>query len=94
MKRLKLEGTLTKARQRYALEAALLLGFQSESAVFPAAGIDGDIPIPESDEELLSLWHLTEDHLPDGYVPAQGNGPVFDLDFRDKRGLECLFSKG
>lgn len=94
MKRLKLEGTLTKARQRYALEAALLLGFQSESAVFPAAGIDGDIPIPESDEELLSLWHLKEDHLPDGYVPAQGNGPVFDLDFRDKKGLECLFSKG
>ena len=46
MKRLRMDGLLTESRKRYAVEAALLLGFQTESAVFPIAGPDGEIPIP------------------------------------------------
>lgn len=94
MRQLKMDGILTESRKRYALDAALLLGFQSESAVFPVAGPAGEIPIPESDEELLSLWHLEGDDAQEGYVPAQGAGPVFELDFRKKKGLEYLFSRG
>ena len=94
MKRLRMDGLLTESRKRYAVEAALLLGFQTESAVFPIAGPDGEIPIPESDEELLSLWRLDGADMPDGYTPAQAAGPVFELDFRKRHGLEYLFSRG
>ena len=87
MKRLRMDGLLTESRKRYAVEAALLLGFQTESAVFPIAGPDGEIPIPESDEELLSLWRLDGADMPDGYTPAQAAGPVFELDFRKRHGL-------
>lgn len=94
MKKLRLKGDFTEKERGYALEAALLLGFQAESAVFPVYSEEGELEVPKSDAELAALWELKESKVPDGYVPAEKKGPVFELDFRKKKGLEYLFSRG
>lgn len=95
MERLRIEKPSCREEIKYALDAALLLGFQTESAVFPAAAPDGKIRVPKTEEELLSLWRLSGGMAPpEDYVPAQKTGPVFELDFREKKGLEYLFSRG
>ena len=52
MEKLKLAAGMTGEQKRYAIEAALLLGFQSETATFPVITADGEIPVPETMEEL------------------------------------------
>lgn len=94
MRRLRLNDRINKTQIKYALEAARLLGFQTESACFPIISRDGELPIPESEEELEMLWTISADPAPEGYAPAFKQGPVFDLDFRKRQGLETLFSRG
>ena len=94
MDQLRVERPSGREEMRYALEAALLLGFQSETAVFPIASPDGKRKLPETEGELSGFWKLTSAEMPQGYVPAKKKGPVFDLDFREERGLEYLFSRG
>lgn len=50
MKRLRFTADMTKEQKRNTVEAALLLGFQTETAVFPVAAADGEIPVPETKE--------------------------------------------
>ena len=45
MKRLRFTADMTKEQKRNTVEAALLLGFQAETAVFPVAAADGEIPV-------------------------------------------------
>ena len=52
MEKLKLAAGMTGEQKRYAVEAALLLGFQTETATFPVITADGEIPVPENMEEL------------------------------------------
>lgn len=95
MKRLRLEENLSKEEQRRAVDAALLLGFQTEAAIFPVIGADGIIPVPKTDEELLRLWGTAGNSAVAGFDPASvHSGPVFDLDFRAERGLETVFTRG
>ena len=95
MEKLKIREHMTAKEKQMALEAALLLGFQTESTVFPVAGPEGEIPVPDSEEELKALYRLTASELPEGYEPAKGHPePMFDLDFRKEKGLETIFSKG
>ena len=56
MEKLKLAAGMTGEQKRYAVEAALLLGFQTETATFPVITADGEIPVPENMEELKALW--------------------------------------
>lgn len=77
-----------------AIEAALLLGFQSESATFPIAGLDGDVEVPADKEALAALWKLNGTEAPAEYVPAKPEGELFQLDFRKKKGLETMFGLG
>ena len=51
MEKLKLAAGMTGEQKRYAVEAALLLGFQTETATFPVITADGEIPVPENMEE-------------------------------------------
>ena len=60
MKRLRFTADMTKEQKRNTVEAALLLGFQAETAVFPVAAADGEIPVPETKEEFRKLWKKTE----------------------------------
>lgn len=94
MRKLKVDARMDREKKRYAVEAALLIGFQTESAVFPAASLDGEIEVPDSEEKLLGLWTLGESESRPDYMPAQGKGPVFEIDFREKQGLENIFSRG
>lgn len=95
MKRLRFTADMTKEQKRNTVEAALLLGFQAETAVFPVAAADGEIPVPETKEEFRKLWKKTADAAPEGYEAASDHiGPVYDLDFREKTGLEKMFQKG
>ena len=55
MKRLRFTADMTKEQKRNTVEAALLLGFQAETAVFPVAAADGEIPVPETKEEFRML---------------------------------------
>lgn len=94
MEQLKIGKPSSGEEMRYALETALLLGFQSEAAVFPIASPDGGKEVPRTQEELSVLWKLKGAEAPEGYLPAEKKGPVFELDFRKEKGLEYLFSRG
>lgn len=94
MERLKIENPSGREEMGYALDAALLMGFQSETAVFPVALPEGERSVPKTREELLGLWSLKEEEPSENYVPAEKKGPVFELDFRRDRGLEYLFLRG
>ncbi len=94
MERLRVKKPSDREEMSYALQAALLMGFQSETAVFPVAAPDGEIEIPGTKEELMGLWKLENREQPEHYLPAEKKGPVFELDFRKERGIEYLFSRG
>lgn len=95
MKKLEVKQDMTKKEKRLALETALLLGFQTEAAVFPVAGIRGEVSVPENEEELKELYQLSDSETPQGYKEAEGHpAPMFDLDFRKEKGLETIFTKG
>ena len=80
--------------KQLAIEAALLYGFQTETAEFPIAALDGEIEVPGTEDELTALWRLEAKAAPEGYLPAKKEGPIFDTDFRKKKGLETLFGTG
>ncbi len=107
MRRLAVKEGMTREEQRLALEAAFLLGFQTEAAVFPVAGTDGEIPVPRNEGELQALFVLpgapAEPETPPGpdapftqEAGADRRDPasLFELDFRQERGLEELFGRG
>lgn len=95
MKKLKMSENLKAKEKEMAVEAALLLGFQTEAAVFPIIGKDGEIPIPRNLQELMKLWNMSAGEAPEGYVAAtKHTGENFDLDYRTDRGLECMFRAG
>lgn len=95
MERLRLEADLDREAQERAVDAALLLGFQTEAAVFPVIGADGTVPLPKTECELPELWRTKGKSAPEGYEPASVHqGPVFELDFRKEQGLETVFTRG
>ena len=78
MEKLKLAAGMTGEQKRYAVEAALLLGFQTETATFPVITADGEIPVPENMEELKALYR----DVPDGQkvlIDVKGIYPVKDM---------------
>ena len=68
---------MTGEQKRYAVEAALLLGFQTETATFPVITADGEIPVPENMEELKALWKKSTGGTPEEYESASKHtGPI------------------
>lgn len=95
MEKLKLAAGMTGEQKRYAVEAALLLGFQTETATFPVITADGEIPVPENMEELKALWKKSTGETPEEYESASKHtGPIFDLDSVRKKGWRRCFRKG
>lgn len=95
VKKLKLTENMTMEERRMAVEAALLLGFQAETAVFPVISPDGVIPVPKRAQEFRGLWKKCTGTAPEGYEAATDHtGEAFELDYRRERGLECMFSRG
>ena len=78
MEKLKLAAGMTGEQKRYAVEAALLLGFQTETATFPVITADGEIPVPKNMEELKALYR----DVPDGQkvlIDVKGIYPVKNM---------------
>ena len=71
MKRLRLEHSMEWKEKQLAIEAALLYGFQTETAEFPIAALDGEIEVPGTEDELTALWRLEAKAAPEGYLPAK-----------------------
>lgn len=97
MRKLKLMQDMNRDEQKRAVEAALLLGFQSESALFPIAGIDGEITVPGSLEQCMRLWTPEKpgEITVETYEAASAHpGEIFHLDFRKECGLEGIFESG
>ena len=68
-----------------ALDAALLNGFLAESALFPVINPGDKIELPQD---------ISPADLPENYSPARKTGPLWQTDFRVKKGLENLLSEG
>ena len=97
MRKLKLMQSMSRDEQKRAVEAALLLGFQSESALFPIAGLDGEITVPDSLEQCMELWdpEKPREITVETYEAASAHpGEIFHLDFRKECGLEGIFESG
>lgn len=97
MRKLKLMRDMNRDAQKRAVEAALLLGFQSESALFPIAGLDGEIAVPDHLEQCMMLWNPKKpgEITAEAYEAASAHpGEIFHLDFRKECGLEGIFETG
>ena len=85
---LKITGNMTHRQLAVALDAALLYGFMSESAVFPVASADGDTTLPQSYEQLFEQMHNVfcgkSDQKPLPFV----SDSLYNLDFRRKKALK------
>lgn len=93
---IKMNGNMSNQEKLQAIEFALFLGFQTESRVFPVTSLEDGIDVPETVEEFLKwLPEIREDSIPEEYSSATKNAkPIRDIDWRSKKGLENLFSKG
>ena len=60
-----------------ALDAALLCGFMAESALFPVINPGDEIDVPDD---------ISASPLPENYTPARKTGPLWQTDFRKKKG--------
>ncbi|MGF7009599.1 hypothetical protein M2146_000110 [Lachnospiraceae bacterium PF1-22] len=81
--------------RKMAIQASLAWGFQSEAAEFPIASLTEGEPCPTKLEELKALLTQEENNPPVAYQAASDAArPVADFDWRAKKGLESLFSKG
>lgn len=89
-------GTVWDEKKR-AVEAALILGFKSEAAEFPAVSFEEGIPVPGTQQELLELLKQEKEPIkePKDYVSATKRAkPAPEFDWRKKKGLESVFVKG
>lgn len=94
--KIKLAHGLNPHQIEVAVEYARVLGFQSEAAVFPVTSFEEGTPVPEELDALSGMQPETVPvELPDGYVAASDSAkPIIDFDWREKRGLEKMLSKG
>ena len=87
---------MTKEQKKISVELARVLGFQCEAAEFPVTDHNSGIKVPESLEELEKYRpEVPEVQIPEDYVASSDTArPMPDFDWRRKRGLETLFSRG
>lgn len=90
---LKLKENMSAKEISIALETARLMGFFSETAEFPVAGLKGNIPLPQSLAQLEEMWKKAEDKA-ENVICTPNPDVLFDTDFRLKKGLETVFSQG
>lgn len=79
-----------------AVEYARFEGFNSESAVFPVTSLTDGTEVPEAISSISDNYKIAEKpELPENYIAASDTAkPIMDFDWRNKRGLENLFTKG
>lgn len=93
---LKVKEKMSFREKRNSIQAALLMGFQSESAVFPvASSLNGDEYGEEKTLSCLLAKFNKPGANPQNYIPASDAAkPIPDFDFRPQKGLESMFGIG
>ncbi|MEL7650014.1 MAG: M14 family metallopeptidase [Sedimentibacter sp.] len=82
-------------QKKTAVEQSLVMGFNSTSAKFPAVSREGGSVVQSCIADLQDLYQITQEKLPEGYISAsKGAKDIPEFDWRKKKGLETLFSKG
>ena len=96
-KTLHLEKGLNWEEKKYAVEAAFIMGFQTEAAEFPITSYECGKAIPKTKEELASFWENPHEEvqIPEDYQSATAHAKQMpEFDWRKEKGLERLFLIG
>lgn len=82
-------------QKKRAVEQSLIMGFYSTAAEFPVTSRDSGMKISDNLAELEEIYDITHEKWPEGYVSASKEAkPIFEFDWRKKKGIESIFSKG
>lgn len=95
MDKIWLTENLSWEQKKNAVEASLIMGFYSTSAKFPITSKEEGMKISDNLLDLQKLCKPRSKEWPKDYVSSTEDArPILDLDWRKKKGLETLFSKG
>lgn len=95
MDKIWLKEGLSWEEKKTAVEQSLLMGFNSTSAKFPVTSRDGGVCVKNSFSELKYMFQNEQEEWPEGYASAsKGARQIPEFDWRKKKGLETIFSKG
>ena len=95
MNKIWLTENLSWEQKKNAIEASLVMGFYSISAKFPVTSKEEGMKIPDNLADLQKICKPISKEWPEDYVSSsEGAEPILELDWRKKKGLESLFSKG
>jgi len=95
LNKIHIEEGISWEQKKRAIETSLIMGFFSTSAKFPVVSKTEGIRIPDSLKELEEIYQLENDKWPEDYTSATKSAkPIMEFDWRKKKGLENLFSKG
>lgn len=88
------EGLNWEEKKR-AVEQSLIMGFYSTSAKFPVTSKNSGMKITGSLDELQEIYNVKQEKWPEGYISSSKAAKTIpDFDWRQKKGLESIFSKG
>ena len=95
MEKIRLRDDLSWKEKQNAIETSLIMGFYSISAEFPIASRLEGIEIPKKLETLGETYKPITNEWPKDYVSSSKSAkPILEFDWRNKKGLETMFSKG
>ncbi|WP_313341002.1 M14 family metallopeptidase [Sedimentibacter sp.] len=95
MNKIWLTEGLSLEQKKRAVEQSLIMGFYSTSAKFPIASKESGMKIADNLSHLKEIFKIESAKWPEEYVSASKSAkPLPEFDWRKKKGLESIFSKG
>lgn len=95
MNKIWLKEGLSWEQKKRAVEQSLVMGFYSTSATFPVTSTESGMSIPDNLGDLQEIYGTTQERWPEEYISAsKGAKEIPEFDWRRKKGLESVFSKG
>ncbi|HLR20986.1 MAG TPA: M14 family metallopeptidase [Tissierellaceae bacterium] len=95
MTKIRLRKDLNWEEKKRAIETSLITGFYSISAEFPIVSMKEGIEIPKDLKELEEVYKSEDEDWPKDYVSStKESKSISESDWRNKKGLESMFSKG
>jgi hypothetical protein len=95
MEKILLTESLNREQKKMAVEQSLLMGFNAAAVKFPVTSMDSGVSVKNNYRELKNMCEIKQKKWPEGYISAsKGAKPISDFDWRKKKGLENIFSKG
>lgn len=95
MNKIWLTEGLSWEQKKRAVDQSLIMGFHSTSAEFPVTSVEGGVSIPEDLAQLREAYGITSEKPPEEYISSsKGAKEIAEFDWRSKKGLEAVFSRG